>query len=247
NFRIMYNGKQTIHEISDNNLQKPNIYNQYLPYYESIKQQSLESFDEICENLSRLIQLQELQPGFPLWSSKLQQFISLYGFSFTKINHIKLIEFYLSILSIKNLNYVNTKICFDMLTQLTRKTRLITRNDLIIDWRILYVWGKLVLFNHDESYSLVSMPKQIVNSFLFCVRSCRPYFSVTATQEILDEFRPCLCPFDTVCGDVMSYWDMFLPVHLPPELHHQGFKLWLSEFLDIWETVCNNPEWEQVS
>ncbi|CAF4703989.1 unnamed protein product, partial [Rotaria sp. Silwood2] len=154
----MYNGKQTIHEISDNNLQKPNIYNQYLPYYESIKQQSLESFDEICENLSRLIQLQELQPGFPLWSSKLQQFISLYGFSFTKINHIKLIEFYLSILSIKNLNYVNTKICFDMLTQLTRKTRLITRNDLIIDWRILYVWGKLVLFNHDESYSLVSMP-----------------------------------------------------------------------------------------
>jgi hypothetical protein len=45
-----------------------------------------------------------------------------------------------------------------------------------------------------------------------------------ATQEILDEFRPCLCPFDTVCGDVMSYWDIFLPVHLPPELHHQGFK-----------------------
>ncbi|UJR10196.1 hypothetical protein I4U23_014411 [Adineta vaga] len=43
----------------------------------------------------------------------------------------------------------------------------------------------------------------------------------------------------------MSYWDTFLPVHLPKELHHQGFKLWLSEFLDIWETACNNPEWEQ--
>ncbi|CAF4657490.1 unnamed protein product [Rotaria sp. Silwood1] len=241
----MYNCKQTIHEVSDNDLQKPNIYNQYLPYYESIKRQSSESFEEICENLSRLIQLQELQPGFPLWSSKLQQFISLYGFSFTKINHIKLINFYLSILSIKNLNYINAQICFDILTQLTRKTRLITRNDLIIDWRILYVWAKLVLFNHDESYSLVSMPKNIANSFIFCVRSCRPYFSATATQEILDEFRPCLCPFDTVCGDVMDYWDMFLPVHLPPELHHQGFKLWLSEFLDIWESVCNNPAWEQ--
>jgi len=59
---------------------------------------------------------------------------------------------------------------------------------------------------------------------MHCVRSCRPYFSATATQEILDEFRPCLCPFDTVCGDVMCYWDIFLPVHLPPELHHQGFK-----------------------
>ncbi|CAF3768327.1 unnamed protein product [Rotaria sp. Silwood1] len=89
------------------------------------------------------------------------------------------------------------------------------------------------------------MPKHIVNSFLFCVHNCRPYFSATATQEILDEFRPCLCPFDTVCGDVMGYWNMFLPVHLPSELHNQGFKLWLSEFLDIWETVCNNPAWEQ--
>ncbi|CAF5143413.1 unnamed protein product, partial [Rotaria sp. Silwood1] len=106
---------------------------------------------------------------------------------------------------------------------LSSKIRLITRNDLIIDWKILYTWAKLVLFNHDESYSLVSMPKHIVNSFLFCVHNCRPYFSATATQEILDEFRPCLCPFDTVCGDVMGYWNMFLPVHLPSELHNQGF------------------------
>ncbi|CAF1560656.1 unnamed protein product [Rotaria magnacalcarata] len=229
----------------DNQLQKPNIYNHYLPYYESIQRQSVETFEEICENLSRLIQLQELQPGFPLWSSKLQQYISLYGFSFTKINHLKLINFYLSILSIENLNYVNGKICFDMLTQLTRKTRLITRDDLTIDWKLLYRWAKNVLYNHDESYSLIAMPKNIENSFLCCVRSCRPYFSGMATQEILDEFRPCLCPFDTVCGDVMGYWDMFLPVHLPPEIHNQGFKLWLTEFLDIWETVCNNPEWEQ--
>ncbi|CAF3758140.1 unnamed protein product [Rotaria sp. Silwood1] len=241
----MHNSKQIDHEVSDNDLQKPNIYNPYLPYYESIKRQSLESFEEICENLSCLIQLQELQPGFPLWSSKLQNFILLYGFSFTKTNHIKLINFYLSILSIENLNYVNAKICFDMLTELTRKTRMITRNDLIIDWRILYVWAKLVLFNHDESYSLISISKHIINSFLVCVRNCRPYFSITATQEILDEFQPCLCPFDTICRDVMSYLDMFLPVHLPPELHHQGFKLWLSELLDIWETFCNNPVWEQ--
>ena len=109
-----------MHKSFDNQLQKPNIYNQYLPYYESIQRQSVETFEEICENLSRLIQLQELQPGFPLWSSKLQQYISLYGFSFTKSNHLKLINFYLSILSIENLNYVNAKICFDILTQLIR-------------------------------------------------------------------------------------------------------------------------------
>lgn len=101
-------------------LQKPNIYNQYLPFYESIKQQSSDTFEEICENLSGAIQSQELQPGFPLWSSKLQQFISLYGFAFTKTDHLKLINFYLSLLSIKNFNFVNAKICFDIVGQLTR-------------------------------------------------------------------------------------------------------------------------------
>jgi hypothetical protein len=114
----MCNSKQTIQDVSDNDLQKPNIYNKYLPFYESIKEQTSKLFEEICENLSRIIQLQELQPGFPLWSSKLQQFLSLYGFSFTKPNHIKLIHFYFSILSIQNLNYVIAKICFDILAQL---------------------------------------------------------------------------------------------------------------------------------
>jgi len=116
----MCNSKQTGQEVTDNDLQKPNLYNKYLPFYESIKRHSFESFDEICENLSRIIQLQELQPGFPLWSSKLQQFISLYGFSFTKINHLKLINFYLSILSINNLNYIHVEVCFDILYELLR-------------------------------------------------------------------------------------------------------------------------------
>lgn len=111
--KAMYNSTAT-------DLQKPNIYNQYLPFYDSIQQQSHDSLKEICENLSRLIQLQELQPGFPLWSSKLQQFISLYGFAFTKTDHLKLIHFYLSLLSIKNFSFVNAKICFDILAQLTR-------------------------------------------------------------------------------------------------------------------------------
>ncbi len=56
------------------------------------------------------------------------------------------------------------------------------------------------------------------------MRSCRPYFSATATQEILDEFRPWLCPFDSAFSDAMCYLDLFLPVHLPPDLHEQGFK-----------------------
>ncbi len=64
----------------------------------------------------------------------------------------------------------------------------------------------------------------IDNSLFYCVRGCRPYFSATATQEILDEFRPYLCPFDSAFSDTIRIFELFLPVHLPPELHDQGFK-----------------------
>ena len=109
-----------IQEISESNLQKPNIYNKYSPFHESIKQQSFALFNEIRENLSRTVQLGELEPGFSVWSNKLTRFISLYGFHFTKVDHLKLINFYLSILSITDLNFVHVQTCFDLLYRLLR-------------------------------------------------------------------------------------------------------------------------------
>jgi hypothetical protein len=160
---------------SNNNLQKPDIYNKYSPFYESVKQQAITLFDEIRENLSRTIQLDELEPGFSVWSNKLKQFISLYGFHFTKIDHLKLIDVYLSILSSMDLNYSHVKICFDMLYELLRfvfdfyfhdnsiqfcrNVRLITRDDLTIDWRIFYHWAQLIRDNHDKIHGLVVLPE----------------------------------------------------------------------------------------
>jgi hypothetical protein len=106
--------------IQESDLQKPNIYNTYSPFHESIRRQSSALFDEIRENLSCTIQLEELEPGFSVWSDKLKKFISLYGFCFTKNDHLKLIDFYLSILSIANLNYVHVKTCLDILVKLLR-------------------------------------------------------------------------------------------------------------------------------
>ena len=107
-------------EVLEDNLQKPNIFNKYLPFYETIKRQGYELYDEIRENLSRVIQLRELRPGFSHWSSKLQRFISLYGLYFTKADHIKLIQLYISILSIPDLDFSHVKTCFDMLYDLMR-------------------------------------------------------------------------------------------------------------------------------
>lgn len=84
---------------------------------------------------------------------------------------------------------------------------------------------KFVVFFVCSLYKyLILFSSDIEKSLLYCIRSSRPFFSATATQEILDEFRPRLCPFDSAFSDAMCYLDLFIPVHLPPELHDQGFK-----------------------
>lgn len=120
----MHDNVPYLNIMDQDKFQKPNIYNRFLPFYDTVKQQSLQAFQEICENLSRIIQLRELRPGFPLWSSKLQQFISLYGLCFTKSDHLKLINLYISVLSIPNLNFSNAKTCFDILDELLRLVQL---------------------------------------------------------------------------------------------------------------------------
>jgi hypothetical protein len=117
-------------EVADgDHMQKPNIYNQHLPFYDSIRSQAPKAFEEIQMQLSRLIQLREMEPGFTLWSSKLGDFILLYGYSFTKTDHIKLINFYLSVLSIDSLNYTHVKTSFDLLEVLLRFVDLADEND----------------------------------------------------------------------------------------------------------------------
>ncbi|UJR17105.1 hypothetical protein I4U23_004001 [Adineta vaga] len=229
----------------DDNLQKPNIYLRHLPSPQSIPKQAHDFFEEIRENLSRTIQAGEFQPGFIVWTRKLKEFISLYGFYFTKIDHVKLIKYYLSIVSTTDLSYSVAQICFELLMDLLQYVHLILRDDLTIDWHIFYRWLKLVKDYQHKSYLIVSLPKEFELSIIQCTQSASPYFSSTATQEILDEVRPQLCPFDSISMcNAMQVFDYFLPLHLPPHLHNQGFKLWFSEFFGIWANINNETVWE---
>lgn len=69
-----------------------------------------------------------------------------------------------------------------------------------------------------------------------------------ATQEMLNIWRPKLCPFDS--ATMLNTFDMmecFLPVALPPELNFRGYKLWFKEFMTLWDVCHNAPNWECVS
>lgn len=68
---------------------------------------------------------------------------------------------------------------------------------------------------------------------------------LNATQEILDELRPMLCPLDvlTMCTS-LQILECFLPLQLPPEHHSIGHQLWFDEFMTMWKVCHNGPQWE---
>ena len=93
--------------------QTPYIYDRFSPFSEYIDKQSCLILVEIRENLESATQ-------FEIWSNELKKFIFSYGLNFTKIDHLKFINIYLSMLSNVNLNYEYVAICFDMLFYLLR-------------------------------------------------------------------------------------------------------------------------------
>ena len=68
--------------------------------------------------------------------------------------------------------------------------------DLELPWKPLHDLVEIVLYNKFESHGLILIPKNLENILKNAVRTCRPYFPVSATRQMLDEFRPLLCPFD---------------------------------------------------
>ena len=56
---------------------------------------------------------------------------------------------------------------------------------------------------------------------MLCIFS---YFPVESTEEMLEEWRPLLCPFDVTIVEGLKYIAMFIPVSMPPEHKDRGFK-----------------------
>lgn len=72
------------------------------------------------------------------------------------------------------------------------------------------------------------------------------YFTLESTQEILNEGRPLLCPFDTAMMDIMERFDNFLPTKVVPEEFSYTHHLWFDEFIKIWLESKNNSVIDEV-
>ena len=91
-----------------------------MPYFNRVKENAFNEFEEIKENLAKSIAFNELRPGFTHWTNRLQTFINEYGLFFEKSDHLKLIDLYLNVIFTESIDLVIVDLCFSILIELLK-------------------------------------------------------------------------------------------------------------------------------
>uniref|UniRef100_A0A8C8I3Y3 Uncharacterized protein n=1 Tax=Oncorhynchus tshawytscha TaxID=74940 RepID=A0A8C8I3Y3_ONCTS len=231
--------------------QKDIVYNKLLPYADILDEESNDLLGKIKGNLGRAVQLREIWPGVLFWTRKLSTYMRLYGRKFSKEDHVLFIQLLYELITIDKLEISMMQGLARLLINLLKKRELLSREDLELPWRPLYELQDRILYSKTEHLGLNWFPKYAPLLFYHSPINNRivlffRYFPETATQEMLEEWRPLLCPFDVTMQRAIGYFELFLPTTLPPELHHKGFKLWFDELISLWVAVQNLPGWEVI-
>ncbi|XP_014668208.1 PREDICTED: proteasome activator complex subunit 4-like [Priapulus caudatus] len=224
--------------------QKNSIYNELLPYAEDIKEEAEIHLSLIKENIGRSVLMKELRPGVLFWTAKLNKYITLYGFKFSKEDHLAFINLFFNLVTAEDMEMALVAKFSLMLTTLVKKKELLSRDDLVLPWRPLYELYNEITYGGNEQIGLVLLPTNIDGAVKNLIKACRVYFPAEATREMVAEWRPLMCPFDTTMSKAMQCFELFLPTILPPELHEHGFKVWFDELMTMWEACHNVPSWE---
>ncbi|CAG0916740.1 unnamed protein product [Notodromas monacha] len=213
--------------------------NDHLPYAEKLDAESNELLILLKANLSKAILLREIRPGFVSFCSRLQRYVKLFGWKFSKEDHVAFVKLLYDILCIPDLDFFSVIKVAQTLSLLLKKRELLSRDDLELPWWPLY---RLLEANSNDRLQkdkVITRPRNLKAVLKTLIRRCSPYFPREATEEMLMEWRPFLCPFDSAMHKGIEYLSVFLNVLMPPELHGQGFRLWLDEVLGF-TLACSN-------
>lgn len=204
--------------------QKEIVYNRFLPYKDQLDEESNKFLSEIKYNLGRAVIFKETSPGVLYWSNRLTNYLKLYGRKFSKEDHLNFVHIFFELTCAPNLDPQYVIAFGHVLIQLLKKRELLSRDDLVLPWRPLYDLVEFTFYSKYEVVGLKKHPLKLEETVKHVVRVSRVYFSEESTQEMLDEWRPLMCPYDVTFGKAMFFFSLFLPTTLPPEKHDKSIK-----------------------
>lgn len=226
--------------------QKELVYSKLLPYYsEQLDAESVGNFALIKSKLGESVLKREMRPAFVYWLAALSRHLQMYGLQMTKEDHLSLVRLLFELCVDPDMDLGIVGRVANTLAVLVKKRKLLSREDLVIDWKPLFALYERVTDNRYQRHRMMIVPQSLVNSVRNLVRACRAYFSVESTAEMLDLWSPLVCPYLKMSMQkAVANFQLFLPTLIPPESHDKGFKLWLDEFLAFWESFQTAPAWE---
>lgn len=220
-------------------LQSPNVYNRHLPYAGSLEAEAAVCWSRIKEHLAKAVLMSDIKDGALYWSQQIFVFLKLYGYCFSKKDHIHVIQLHYELVTIPDLELFLVRKFGDTLVALLRKTKVLSREDLVLPWKPLYQLFMRTAYSKRERVGLQCMPKTLFVSHV--VHACRAYFANEATQEMIDEWWPWVSPLGSDVGRAMRLLDCFLPTTILPSHHHMGFKLWFKDLMKWYEGGDGSP------
>ncbi|KRZ93751.1 Proteasome activator complex subunit 4 [Trichinella sp. T8] len=215
----------------------------YLPYYDKLREEVTEHIVKIKSGLASSLLLRECRPGLQFWISQIESMINVYGYCFTKEDHIMFVKIIYELLASPDIDYPTAEYLCTALVALLKKWYYISPKDLQLNWKVLFaLYERVIALDLDDEFQEV-VPKGLPVVLTNAVKLSSMYFSKEATQEILNRLRPSigfltgqikLNIFITLCN--------FLPAaNVEREC---GYELWFDELMYLWQNMPNSGMWE---
>ncbi|OQR68927.1 proteasome activator complex subunit 4-like [Tropilaelaps mercedesae] len=211
-----------------------NKYNALLPYGDRLEAEAKQFFTEIKIKIAECLANAEIRPGLVNCLANLRSFTGLHGFYFSKEEHVELIHLLIDIILLPDLDLGTIAKISSVICRLLRKKHLLTPSDLTIEWRPLFKLSERCLNRSLEDHGLIQCPQTLESQLNTLIRLCRPYFPLSATQEMLDEWLVDMCPYDDFRDTLVRRFQLFLPTTLPPAHFDKGWQLWFERFITLW-------------
>ena len=118
---------------------------------------------------------------------------------------------------------------------LISKPRLLSRNDLQLEWKPLYDLLEKTSYSALSQKKILYFEPNFSTSLVALIERARIYFNANATSEMLSEWTQFMCIYSSVKYHKYLYLlRTFLPTLLPPEEHKFGHELWLKDLVNLW-------------
>lgn len=213
---------------------------QKLPYAAEIETQADEHFRVIKAGFAHSVLLKDIRRGMLHYCTELEKYISLHSYRFTKEDHIALLRLLMPFVK-KGEIYRDVRVILRTMTSLLKKRDCLTRKDVTFNWRPVYELYEEVAYGNLEEDGVFLMPEGFKEDISKFIRVAREFWPLEATQELLDEFRPYLCPWDEAMLKGMKMLQMFLPTVMTREEHAEfGAGLWFEEVWHHFLSIQSN-------